>query len=553
VAKLAVPEMADWCTVDVLAEGENRPKRLATWHIDPSKVRLAHELAEKYPPDPRAPTGVPHVLRTGRSQLYAEIPAALLEAGARDAEHLRLLRELRLRSGMIVPLTARGRILGAMTFVYADADRHYSQADLEFAEILAQRCAFAIDNARLYAAETRARKSADMANEAKDEFLATVSHELRTPLTAIMGWVKLLSSPMLDAAKRVRALETIDRNTVAMAELIDDLLDMSRIVSGRLRMDRKTLDLTLVLGSAIESIRPAAEAKNIRITPLLDIDEAFLVGDAGRLQQVFWNLTSNAVKFTPRGGAVDVSLRRVGFSAEIRVTDSGRGIAPDFLPYIFDAFRQEDATSTRARGGLGLGLAIARRLVELHGGQIAVFSEGEGRGATFTVTLPLHDLSAASPSVMAGVEGVDRPASKQRDLHGVHVLVVDDHEDARDFIRTVLETCGAEVDTAADVDEAMLAFARRVPSVLVSDISMPGQDGYDLIRKVRQLPAERGGTIPAAALSAYARTEDRRRAIDAGYSMHLAKPIEPGELIDVVASLMGFATGTIAADATRKA
>jgi signal transduction histidine kinase/CheY-like chemotaxis protein len=525
-------------------EGHDGSKQLAVMHIDPAKVQFALELSQKYPPDPNAPRGVSNVLRTGRSELYVEVTDEIVEAGARDEEHLRLLRELRLRSAMVVPLIARGKVLGAMTFAYADAKRHYSEADLEFAEILAQRCAVAIDNARLYAAESHARKNADMANQAKDEFLAAVSHELRTPLTAIMGWVKLLSSPKLEESKKSRALQTIDRNTVAMAELIDDLLDMSRIVSGRLRMDRQRVDLATVLEAAIESIRPAAEAKSIAITLLRDTKPAVLTGDSVRLQQVIWNLLSNAVKFTARGGHVEIVQRQVHSSAEIRVTDSGRGIAPAFLPYIFDPFRQEVATSSRARGGLGLGLAIARRLIELHGGQISVESEGEGRGATFTVTLPLGAVAAVSPADSAK-DDTSREASKYHDLSGVHVLVVDDHGDSRDLIRAVLETCGAEVDTAADVDEAMTAFVHRVPNVLISDIGMPGQDGYELIQKVRRLPAHRGGSVPAAALSAYARTEDRRRALNAGYSMHLAKPIEPGELIDVVASLTRFATGSL--------
>jgi PAS domain S-box-containing protein len=550
VAQLAVPEVADWCAVDVLEDGQQRTKQLAVAHADPNKVQFARELGQKYPPDPQASTGVANVMRTGRSELYAEVSEELIDSAARDQEHLRILRELRLRSAMIVPLVARGRVLGAMTFVYADANRHYSQDDLEFAEVLGQRCAVAIDNARLYAAEKRARKSADLANQAKDEFLATVSHELRTPLTAIMGWIKLLASPMLDQTRKSRALETIDRNAVAMAELIDDLLDMSRVVSGRLRVDRQTVDLTTVLQSAIESIRPAAEAKNIRITPLLDMNAAVLAGDPVRLQQVVWNLLSNAVKFTPRDGRVEVVLQRVDSAAEIRVTDSGRGIAPAFLPYIFDPFRQEDATSSRARGGLGLGLAIARRLVELHGGQIAVRSEGEGRGATFMVTLPLGAV-AATASTSVTNDNAPRQMPKQHNLKGIHVLVVDDHEDARDLIRTVLETCGAEVDTAGDVNAALVAFDRRVPNVLISDIGMPGQDGYDLIRQIRALPADRGGGVPAAALSAYARTEDRRRALNAGYSMHLAKPIEPGELVDVVASLTRFATGSLTPSASK--
>jgi len=541
VAQLAVPDVADWCAVNVLEEGQSASKQVAVAHVDPAKVEFARELGRRYPPDPNSPRGVPNVLRTGRSEIYPEVSDELVEAGAQDEDHLRILRELRLRSAMVVPLIVRGRVLGAMTFIYADANRHYSETDLEFAEILAQRCAVAIDNALLYAAETRARKNADLANQAKDEFLAAVSHELRTPLTAIMGWVKLLSSPLLEESRKSRALETIDRNTVAMAELIDDLLDMSRIVSGRLRIDRQRVDLATVLEAAIESIRPAAEAKSITIRLSIDAKPAVLTGDPVRLQQVIWNLLSNAVKFTSLGGHVEVVLRHVDSAAEIRVTDSGRGITPAFLPYIFDAFRQQDATSSRARGGLGLGLAIARRLVELHGGQITVHSEGEMRGATFTVTLPLGGLAA---SVARSTHDASREAPKHHDLRGIHVLVVDDHDDSRDLIRAVLETCGAEVDTAGDVEEAMTAFAHRVPNVLISDIGMPGQDGYDLIQKVRRLPPNRGGGVPAAALSAYARTEDRRRALNAGYSMHLAKPIEPGELIDVVASLTRFATGS---------
>jgi PAS domain S-box-containing protein len=545
VAQLAVPDVADWCAVNVLEQGQSASKQVAVAHVDPAKVEFARELGRRYPPDPNSPRGVPNVLRTGRSEIYPEVSDELVEAGAQNEDHLRILRELRLRSAMVVPLIARGRVLGAMTFVYAHANRHYSESDLEFAEILAQRCAVAIDNARLYAAETRARKNADLANHAKDEFLAAVSHELRTPLTAIMGWVKLLSSPLLEETRKSRALATIDRNTVAMAELIDDLLDMSRIVSGRLRIDRQRVELATVLEAAIESIRPAAEAKNITIRLSLDAKPAVLTGDPMRIQQVIWNLLSNAVKFTPRGGRVEVVLEHVDSSAEIRVTDSGRGITPAFLPYIFDPFRQEDATSSRARGGLGLGLAIARRLVELHGGQITVHSEGEMRGARFTVTLPLGLAASVAGSTASSKDDASREASKHHDLRGIHVLVVDDHGDSRELIRAVLETCGAEVDTAGDVEEAMTAFAHRVPNVLISDIGMPGQDGYDLIQKVRKLPANRGGGVPAAALSAYARTEDRRRALNAGYSMHLAKPIEPGELIDVVASLTRFAAGSL--------
>ena len=542
VARLAVPEVADWCTVDVQAEGETQSKQVALAHVDPAKVRFAHELRAKYPSHPNVAAGVPNVLQTGVPELYEEIPDSLIEAGAQDAEHVRLLRELHLCSAMIVPFIARGRVLGAMSFAYADSDRRYGPDDLQFAELLAQRCALAIDNARLHAAEVRARKGTALASEAKDQFLAAVSHELRTPLTAIMGWVKLLASPALGDEKKKRALHTIERNAVAMAELIDDLLDTSRGAGGRLHLERQIVDLTQVLRSALEIIRPAAEARNLRLTASIATDAVVIIGDSGRLQQVFWNLLSNAVKFTPQGGAVDVTLERLGTSVEIRVTDSGRGIGPAFLPYIFDPFRQESSNPYRGRGGLGLGLAITRRLLELHGGHIVACSDGEGCGTTFKVTLPVRPLAINEGSAAEWCGSTSRRAAKARDLNGIHVLVVDDQDDARDLIRTVLETCGADVDTAGDVDQAMQSIDHRVPNVLISDIGMPGQDGYDLIRKVRQLPIERGGGVPAAALSAYARTEDRRRALEAGYSMHLAKPIEPAELIDVVASLTGFST-----------
>ncbi len=536
VARLAVPRWADWCAVDLLQDGKGSTKRVAVAHVDPAKVQLAKDLDAKYPPSPDAPTGVPNVLRTGRAEFYPEISDELLVAGTVDAEHLHLARELHLRSAMVVPLIARGQILGAITFVFAESERRYGEDDLRFAEELAGRCAIAIDNAHLYASEQHARRAADAANSAKDNFLATVSHELRTPLNAIMGWSKLMAAPGFDEARRERAIETIGRNAVAMAQLVEDLLDMSRIINGRMRLDVHPVDLLRVVETAIESIRPAAEARQVVIAPILDSTLPTLRGDPTRLQQVVWNLLSNAVKFTSKGGRVDVVLRRSGSAIEVCVSDSGRGIAPGFLPYVFDPFRQEQSSFSRERGGLGIGLAITRQLVELHGGTIEARSEGEGRGSTFTVHLPIAPIARASdrpPAPPLGEAAFDRPAA----LRGMHVLVVDDERDARDLIKAILEDCECRVTVASGVDEAMAALGKAVPDLLVSDIGMPDHDGYDLIRRVRALPTERGGDLPAAALTAYVRAEDRRRMLSAGYSMHVSKPVDPAELVAVIAGL----------------
>jgi PAS domain S-box-containing protein len=534
--QLAVPGIADWCAVDVVEEGELVPKRLAVAHVDPAKVELAKELEAKYPPDPAATTGLPNVLRTGRSELYPEITDELLELSSADAEQSRIARELGLRSAMIVPLVSRGRTLGAITFVMAESGRRYDEDDLRFAEDLARRFAVAIENARLFRAEQVARTGADVANRAKDEFLAVVSHELRTPLNAIVGWAKLMAAADFDESRRDRAVDTIVRNAVAMAQLIEDLLDMSRIISGKMRLDVQPVQLAPVISAALDSINPAAEAKDIRVLTSLDKSAAPLVGDPARLQQIVWNLLSNAVKFTPRGGTVTVTLCEDDGHARVEVSDTGIGIAQRFLPYVFDAFSQEDARISRSRGGLGLGLAITRQLVELHGGRIEARSDGEGAGSTFVVRIPF-----AARAFVADVVPKREPAPKwPEQLRGLRVLVVDDEADARELAKAILDDCGCEVALAASVVEALASFESAPPDVLLADISMPERDGYDLIRHVRRMPRERGGAIPAAALTAYTRVEDKRRILDAGYTMHLAKPIEPRELAEVVASLTRF-------------
>jgi PAS domain S-box-containing protein len=542
VARLAVPRLADWCAVDLVVEGRRLPKRVAVAHVEPDKVALAAEIYAKYPPRPDAPTGMPNVLRTGRAELYPEITDELLVAAAEDEEHLRMSRELRLRSAMVIPLVSGGRILGAITLVSAESDRRYGADDLAFGEELARRCALAIENARLFSSEQEARKLADVANRAKDEFLAVVSHELRTPLNAIMGWAKLLTSRDFDERRRQRAVETIERNAVAMAQLIEDLLDMSRVISGKMRLQVQPVDLVAVVEAAVESIQPAAGSKEIRVVPVLDTTIPQLMGDPTRLQQVVWNLLSNAVKFTPRGGRVDVVLRKVDSNLELTVRDTGKGISPAFLSNVFEAFRQEEAGSTRTRGGLGLGLAISRQLVELHGGRIAADSDGEGLGATFTISLPISAVGPAKSVQKSAARQIRELSGYERPEHlrGLRVLVVDDDEDGRRLVAAILEDCGCTVTTAASVAEAMQRLAEQVPDLLLSDVGMPEEDGYGLIRRVRALPPKQGGDVPAAALTAYARTEDRRNLLNAGFSMHLPKPIEPAELVATVGTLTRF-------------
>jgi PAS domain S-box-containing protein len=546
-AQLAVPQLADWCAVDIIEPGGRAAQQLAVAHVDPNKVRWAREIGERYPPDPNANTGAPEVIRTGKSQLYAELPPALLEAGAQDAEHLRLIRELKLESAMVVPLRGREHNLGAMTFIYADSGRHYTADDLEFAEEFARRAAMAIENARALsqaedarAQERRLRSEADVANRAKDEFLATVSHELRTPLNAILGWTVTLrarkQSPETD-----RALAIIERNARRQVGLIEDVLDVSRIISGKLSLTLGPTNLAETIEGAIEALMPAADAKKVAID--VDADPSLtIMADSDRLQQVVWNLLANAVKFTPKGGAIAIKSYRQGSEVCICVADSGEGIRPDALPHIFEPFRQADASTTRKHGGLGLGLAIVKQLVLAHGGTVHATSEGEGCGAEFVVSVPAR---AAVPAVVETNVQSAAPSPAIAELRtaprldGLAVLVVDDEEDARLVVEQVLRDQGAAVHVAGTAVEALDMVEGVRPDVIVSDIGMPEVDGYAFIRRVRALPPSRGGRTPAVALTAYARKEDAQRAFAAGYQMHVPKPVEPAQLATIVANLGG--------------
>jgi signal transduction histidine kinase/ActR/RegA family two-component response regulator len=391
----------------------------------------------------------------------------------------------------------------------------------------------------LLVSEKAARKEAEEANRLKDEFLATISHELRTPLSAIIGWANLLRTGRLDEAGVARAIETIHRNAHAQTQLISDLLDVSRITSDKLLLTVGSVDLASVVDHALEAVERDADAKGIRVEMEMEAHFPAISGDADRLQQVIWNLLSNAIKFTPDGGLISIRLRRVDSIAEISIKDSGIGIAPAFVPHVFDRFRQANSGITRVHGGLGLGLAIVKQLTELHGGTVHVESEGEGRGATFVIRLPL---AKPRPAQLVVLPGGNIPAAEaKRNLKGMKILVVDDEADARDYLRAVFEKYGSTVTTTASASQALESLEHERPDFLISDLGMPGEDGYSLIGKVRALSAERGGLTPAAALTAYARVEDRARVLRAGFQIHLTKPIEPDELVAAVASVVKIA------------
>jgi PAS domain S-box-containing protein len=393
---------------------------------------------------------------------------------------------------------------------------------------------------RLLQEAERARTQAEAASRVKDEFLSTLSHELRTPLTAIVGWTYLLRGGRLDETTAARGLEAIERNAAAQAQVISDILDLSRIVGAKFRLNVRPLQLASIAAAAIEPLIPAANAKGIKVQAVLDPNAGLVAGDPDRLRQVIWNLFSNAVKFTPRGGRATVRVERAGDHVRVVVEDTGEGIAPEFLPHVFERFRQGDSSNTRSHGGLGLGLAVVHHLVELHGGTVDVRSAGVGQGARFTVTLPVLDpsrLPPAGPAPEALASDATAVVPEAPDLTDVRVLIVDDGEDVREMVTAVLGQCGATVRAVATAGEALRALAEFAPHVLVVEIEMHGETGFSLIQRVRALPVGRGGQVPAAALSVYGRTDDRVQALLAGFQIHMQKPVQPAELIAVVASL----------------
>lgn len=438
-----------------------------------------------------------------------------------------------------IPLIIEGRAIGGMSLAFTEIQK-FNQDDRAFMLALAQQCAQAMERARLYEAEQTARKVAENANRIKDEFLAVLSHELRSPLNPILGWSKLLQTKKLDEKTIPQALKTIERNAKLQAQLIEDLLDISRILQGKISLNIYPVDLTSVISAAMETVRLSAEAKSIEMHISLKPNLGQVLGDSNRLQQIVWNLLSNAVKFTPEGGRVDIRLSSCSNvnsapsthnSALIQVSDTGKGIDPNFLPYVFEYFRQENSSTTRKFGGLGLGLAIVRHLVELHGGTVQVESEGEDRGATFTVRLPLIQNQLEIKQDSSNSE----PSSN---LNGVKILVVDDDTDTREFIVFLLEQYGANVTAVTSANEALATLAQSLPDILLSDIGMPEVDGCMFMRQLRTLPAEQGGKIRAIALTAYAGEMNAQQVLTAGFNKHIAKPVEPSELVDAIANLI---------------
>lgn len=543
LARLLVPGLADWCVIHLLEHGQLVPMAVA--HVDPEKVTAAQDYQRRYPPNPEQPGGVWQVLRTGTAALYEHLNAELVASGARDAEQLRILTSIGMQSVLIAPIWSRGQVSGTMSLVSTASGRHYDRSDVLLAEELGRRVGISIVNSLLFVAEKQAREQlevtarrAEEANRVKDEFLATVSHELRTPLNAIVGWSFLLRERMADP-EATKGLDVIHRNAQAQSKLIDDILDVSRIITGKLRLELEPTDLASVIRHAIEVVRPSAAAKRIAIVFPSDRVDSTLLADSARLQQVVWNLLSNSVKFSDAGATITVQLERRGTELVTTVRDTGRGIAADFLPLVFDRFKQADGSTTRRVGGLGLGLSIVRHLVEQHGGEVSVHSAGLGQGSTFTFSLPVRDKEAArsEPALRVAPVYTGTPTAAQA-LSGLRVLVVDDEADARELLRVMLEQAGASVMLAASAREGFALFTTLGADVLLSDVGMPEEDGYSLIRRVRALDAALGGRVPAIALTAYTRAEDSSQALQAGFNTHLAKPAAPDAVLAAVTRLL---------------
>src|SRR5919202_381400 len=712
VAKLAVPFFADWCSVDLLND-DRTISRVAVAHSDPEKVQFGWELARRFPRHLDDGYGISQVMQTGQVEIAIEIKDEQLVAAVPNAEYLEILRGVGLKSCIIAPLQARGRVLGSISFIFAESDRHYNPEDIPLAEDLARRAAIAIDNARLYnetqqaklaaelaanrtarlltvmtalsesltsaqvaqviieegmsalgascglvavlnqktseleiiqaigyehvgefqrsfsihapfplaeavrtgqpvwvetlenriarypylaqayakagskawisvplliegqavgglslsfstvpqlsqsdrafvlalaqqsaqsidrarlyESESQARAKAEAANRIKDEFLAVLSHELRTPLNPILGWTRLLRRGTLDSGKTAVALETIERNAELKVQLIEDLLDISRILQGKLSLNSTPINLKTALKAAIETVSLAAEAKNIQIQTQLEPNVGDVLGDATRLQQVVWNLLTNAIKFTPTGGRIEVELKTIDSSAQIQVRDTGKGIKPEFIPYVFDTFRQADSSITRTFGGLGLGLAIVRHVVELHGGTVKAESCGEEQGATFTVTLPL--LARSNDAIREQKDSLSLKAHTSP-LARLCILAVDDEIDNLELVQCILEQAGATVISVSSATDALQQLTKFKPDVLIADIGMPQIDGYKLIHQIRQLSTEEGGQIPAIALTAYAGETNQQQALAAGFQRHLPKPVDPETLVQTIEQLL---------------
>jgi PAS domain S-box-containing protein len=556
LARLAVPALADFFLVDLCAEETGALERIVVAHRDPERAAAWREMQRRWPLDMSADYTIPQVIRTGQPIIYGEVNEAALRTFLTDEEQIRTLLSFDVKSSIIVPLTARGRTFGALSFIAAESGRRYDAHDLALAEELARRAALAVDNARLY-------RRAQEANRAKDEFLATLSHELRTPLTPIIGWTHMLGRGQMSVEELRHGLGVIDKNSQSLARLINDLLDMSAILNGKMRIDRLLVTVEHVLTEAVETVRPEARQRGIEIE-LTDSGATMpvmVMGDRTRLGQVCWNLINNAVKFSHKGGRVSVSCTADDGHVRIHVADEGIGIEPEFLPHVFERFRQADMSTTKAHGGLGIGLALVKSFVEAHGGTVRAESAGASRGSRFVVTLPRLDLTAAPagnaappptpppaqptattpPAEPASQQTAAEPASQQagpaRTSEPPRVLLVEDAPDTLELLRVVFAGRGYRVTACATSGAALDVAARESFDIIVSDIGLPHIDGYALLARLRAEHAPLRA-VPAVALTGYAAAQDVAAARAAGFADHVAKPVEPAVLLRMVERLL---------------
>ncbi len=533
LARVCVPEVADWCILAVPGE-DGLLHRATIAHIENQSENAdsARRFSEQLAHDPNAPWDIAGALSTGYAQLIATHDSAYLERIGASAEYVQLIQEIGARSAIVAPLEARGRTLGLMIWLTTSSGRTYDARDVELAQELARRAALTTDNARLFAQAKMARDEAQAANLAKDEFLAVVSHELRTPLTPILGWLDLLRAPSMTDELRVQAYDVIERNARAQAQIVNDILDVSRITAGKLRIKTEPTDYTELVRNSVESLRLSADTKGVTLQlDLSEVGEAQL--DSSRFQQVVWNLLSNAIKFTPAGGHIALSLGRISEKeALLEISDNGQGIPADFVASVFEAFRQADSSSTRKAGGLGLGLAIVRHIVEMHGGRVGAHSAGLGQGATFRVWVPLLAAPGTAATPTASVQSGALVAADA--LRDARILLVDDEADTRETLARLLESHGAQVRVAASAAQALQVLESFTPQLAISDIGMPDVDGYELLKQLRARLPE----LPAIALTAYAAPADIERARAAGFGKHLAKPVEARALIEASNALL---------------
>jgi PAS domain S-box-containing protein len=540
IARRVADVVGDYCVIRMMRDGA-----LET-------VAYAHVVAEAEPMV-RAMAATSNV--DALNPIYAETlkqPRTVIDNDLSEGsfDHVNragvedLFKRYQARRGLVTPLLSHGELAGTLAFGRASGSP-YTAADGRLAEAIAARASLALDNARLFEAAQRdadearkARADAEEAGRVKDEFLATLSHELRTPLNAILGWAHMLQDPRLPPERRQAAVETIVRNAQSQEQLISDILDVQRIMAGKIRLNMRNVDMGNIIRSAAETVQPSADAKRVRLQLLLDLDAPPIFGDPDRLQQVVWNLLSNAIKFAPPGGHVHVRLLKHDTTCELVIEDNGPGINPDFIPFMFERFRQADSSTTRTHKGLGLGLAIVRSLVEMHGGTIVATNKTapDATGAVFTIRLPRNIAQTASDGE-GTAEHEAQWLGEAPSLAGVGVLVVEDDSDARDLVEAILLRCGADVTVASSAADGFAEFQKHRPDVLVSDIEMPEEDGYSFIRRIRALPPGEGGGVPAAALTAYASPSDRMKVLGAGFNIHVAKPVQPVELAVVIASL----------------